>query len=206
VLLQEGEETADNEGMDKKSQLYQELIKNMWTKVAGLKRGEALPHETFSLGVQADRKEHIQTAYFFRHIYKNHTDIQRERSRGFIAIEEADFLHIPNIISYSDFVIKNIKHGNERRIVYAQYNKGTYVYVAMVNDRENKNTSVTFYRFKKEMKPSAILNALKNNDKYDVSNAEIIIGSGGGGYPTETVNNNGAEANSAHPADTSLSP
>jgi hypothetical protein len=179
-----------------------EFANRYWNLAANHKTGESFPHETFSLGIQSDGIEHIQTSFFFRHIYKNHTNIKKERSRGFIAIVQDDFLHIPNIINFSNFIIKNIKHGDESRIVYAQYNKGTYNYVARINSKDNKNTSVSFYHFQKEMELNAVLNTLKNNDKYDISEAEIIIGSGGGGNPTETVRENGAEANSAHPADT----
>jgi hypothetical protein len=84
---------------------------------------------------------------------------------------------------------------------------GVYIYIEHISNKHKRKTTATFYNEGGLTSNDAVLRKLKNNNKNDVNNAEIITGRGGGN-PTNTsqTESRGTAANSVDMLDSVISP
>jgi hypothetical protein len=199
---------SDNNGNMSEAQ-YEAFVKQSWEKAVNHQEGEPIEKKEFTIQEDKNRR-HLTDSQRIRHIYKTHGKEKTERNCGNIAITEKDVSKLQAIIAKADYIIKNILYDNKKTIIYAKHNEaGTYIYIERPSNRKHGNITETFYNLYKQKDEDMFLRILANNNRYsNIENAEIIIGSGGGGNPSGQGDHYAvpAVAKSAHPADTSLSP
>lgn len=97
-----------------------------------------------------------------RHIMNNHTNSNRENSRGQIPITSDDILNIPDIINNYDTIKKSgTTEQNKDTITFEKNIDGNTVVVTYVSDKHNNLEIQTMYKF-------------KNNKKRNVSPASNV--------------------------------
>jgi hypothetical protein len=199
---------ADNKGMEKQQRELQSFIEAAWARSSTHKEGESIPNEEFLLFTDKNGIRHVETAQKIRHVYKHHGNERAEKARGQIAITQDDFRLVPDIINNYTFAIKNFAHYGKKAILYAKQGEhNTYVYIENISNKWRKNTIATFYNLHRKQDAKALLKTIIANAHSKADNAEIIIGVGGGGNPTDTTQNEPRRtaANSVIPPDTPLS-
>ena len=188
---------------------YHDFISEWWHKAVNLKPNERIPNIDFKLFKGEDGYSYSEKADFFRHVYKRHGDPKMENSKAQIAITEQDFSEIPNILKNPSFKLANFKYKGFNSILYAKYNENnTYLLVAKPSEKRKRILTKTFWKMKNRQDATGILENLKNNSLYDISNITTVFADTGEGgkspdsaqtKPRETV------ATSVIPVDTSLS-
>lgn len=98
-----------------------------------------------------------------RHIMNNHSNANRENSRGQIPITENDILNIPDIINNYDSIKKSGRtEQNKDAITFLKNIDGNTIVVTYVSDKHNNLEIQTMYKF-------------KNNKKRNVSPASNVL-------------------------------
>jgi hypothetical protein len=191
-----------------KRQAYNEFVKSAWEAAVNHKSGEAIVQKEFLTLTDKDGFRHLTSTQKVRHLYTHHGNEGKERNRGQIAITEQDITSIPDIVKDHAFLFKNIKYEGKKAILYAKLGlDNTYIYIEQVSTKKHRNSTATFYNMLHRRDAEGVMTILKNNKLYDLANAEIITGSGGGGHPSDTTQTESRRtvANPVNPADTSLS-
>jgi hypothetical protein len=203
-----GAENADNGEMDaEQTKKYKTFVRSAWEKAVNHNEGERIADEEFLLSVDKDGYRHTTTSQRIRHIYKQHGNEKAEKARGQIVITESDIELIPDIIENFTYSVRNFTYAGENAVFYAkQGDENTYIYVENISAKRHRKNTATFFKFGYKKDDESLFRILENSNS-DVSKAEII-GGGGGGNPTNTLQTKpqGTVADSVDPSDTSLSP
>ncbi|GMO29133.1 MAG: hypothetical protein Ta2B_10100 [Termitinemataceae bacterium] len=203
-----GADSADNVGVDaKKEAEYKEFVKDAWQKAVNHKTGEEIPHKTILVTKDNTGADHILTTHEVRHVFKQHGNPKKEQSRGQLAIKENDFYKLKDIIENPTFVFKMIKYRGQDSRVYVKHTDKNSTYVLGVDFKNKQGKIISFFQTIYQKDVEKIKNILKNDKNYDLTDIKIENGLGSGGNPTGAAPTKwrSAVANSADPADTSLS-
>ena len=141
------------------------------------------------MGIDIEGYYHEVSNYFIRHVLKNHGDEKKEMSRGNLPINDRDFMQIPVILEYPDFVIVGAKRNNKDRIIYIKYmENGTMFYFEEILTGKNNKTlrANTMYKSRKKLNKAGIIANIGMNKKTDT--AKIKITGMDGGQPINTAN------------------
>jgi hypothetical protein len=197
---------VDNKGMDNKQKAeYQNFIKSTWSLVTNLAPRQQLKNNDFVLlKDKTNNFSHVQSPFFYRHIFNDHGNAKTEAKQGQLAIDEADFHFIPDIVESPSFKIEGIKYKEDNCVLYGKNTKNdnTYIYIERISNKRYRYSAVTFYNINKTADASYVMKKMANNAFYDLNSAVVINGSGGGSQSTDTAGTKpyGAAANSANPA------
>jgi len=141
-----------------------------------------LVDEAKKAGLDIDGFEHEITNEFANHVLNRHGNENGEASKGMIAIKEADFGDIPEIVKAPDYVIIGARRKNEDFVIYAKKTEsGTMLYFEEVlRGRGNRTLrGKTMYKRKGDLDKETFISIVTNRDRTDVSSARIVRGAGG---------------------------
>jgi len=141
-----------------------------------------LVDEARKVGLDIEGFEHEITNEFVNHVRKNHGNEKTEAARGTVAIKEADFGKIAEIVMEPDFVIVGARRKNEDFMIYVKgMENGTVLYFEEVlRGRTNRSLrGKTMYKLKGNVSRESIINIVTNKGKTDISKAKIAVGTGG---------------------------
>jgi len=136
-----------------------------------------LVDEAKKVGLDIDGFQHEITNEFAIHVLNRHGNEKGEASKGLIAIKEADFGNIPEIVKNPDYAIIGARRKNEDFVIYAKkMSDGTTLYFEEVlRGRSNRTLrGKTMYKRKDDLDKEMFLNIVTNRDKTDVSNAQVV--------------------------------
>ena len=189
------------------------FVNTFWDLAKNHKKGIPLPYEYLDIGITTQQQinaekqvgintenyRHILSSDFIKHIYDNHGNMAVEKSRGNIAIQEADFDKIPSILHEPDFIITGIVYKNENRTLYAKTFTNTTVFVEQLQARRKTLSAKTFYQAATVLQADEILYRMGKDKRYNVENAKIMSGMGGNPHSPGGHNAVRAAAKSAVP-------
>jgi hypothetical protein len=141
------------------------------------------------MGIDIEGHYHEVSNYFIRHVLKNHGDEKKEMGRGNLPINDRDFMQIPVILEYPDFIIVGAKRNNKDRMIYIKYTEnGTMFYFEeILTGKSNKTLrGNTMYRSRKKLDKAGIIANVGMNGKTDT--VKIKITGMDGSQPINTAN------------------
>jgi len=141
------------------------------------------------MGIDIEGYYHEVSNYFIRHVLKSHGDEKKEIVRGNLPINNRDFMQIPVILEYPDFIIVGAKRNNKDRIIYIKYmENGTMFYFEeILTGKSNKTLrGNTMYKSRKKLDEAGIIANIGMNGKTDT--AKIKITGMNGSQPINTAN------------------
>jgi hypothetical protein len=131
------------------------------------------------VGLDIDGFEHEITNQFVAHVMKEHGDVEKEKSRGNVAIVQEDFEKLSSVVKNPDMAIVGAKRGDATLVIYAkQMADGTTLYFEEVLTEKESLRSKTMYKKKFSFDKEKVLNVICAFGKTDISGAKIIEGEG----------------------------
>jgi hypothetical protein len=133
-------------------------------------------------GLDLDGLTHEVSNYFKSHSLNRHGNPVTEQRLGQIAVTEADFSLIPDIITAPDLTVIGIKWNQQTHIAYAKrIGEITYIYFEEVlNSRKNKAMrSASLYKRPQETDMDMFIKIITHNAHNDISGIKKVKGAGG---------------------------
>jgi hypothetical protein len=142
-------------------------------------------------GLDIEGYEHEVTDAFVGHTLKRHGNPAIEHSRGQIAITQADFDKIPEVIKAPDLTLVGGRRGQRNIIAYAKKmsDNTTLYFEEVIEGSKNKALrSMSLFRRIGDIDGKLFENIIAGNGKTDISGAKIIAEPGGqpGKLPAES--------------------
>jgi hypothetical protein len=142
-------------------------------------------------GLNIEGYEHEVTDVFVVHILKRHGNQAIERGRGQIAITQADFVKIPEVIKAPDLALVGGKRGARNIIAYAKKmadNTTLYFEEVIEGSKIKALRSMSLFKWTGDVDAKLFENIIAGNGKTDISGAKIIAEPGGqpGKLPAES--------------------
>jgi len=131
--------------------------------------------------------EHKITNFFKNHVLKEHGNLEKEKSKGQIAINEDDFEKISDIVENPDHAMIGAKREGKDVLYYVKkMDDGTILYVEnIINDKNNKELlGKTMFKREKNVTKDKFKNIVSMNNRTDISKAKIVNPVGTGGDPS----------------------
>ena len=131
--------------------------------------------EAKKAGLDIDGFKHEMTSDFVRHVRKHHAHEKFEAGRGQVAITEADFGRIPELIKSPDYVIVGARRGDKSFLIYAKkMADGTMLYFEEVlAGRKNRALRrKTLFKMKGDIDEKKLASIVTLNGKTDISKAK----------------------------------
>jgi hypothetical protein len=152
---------------------------------------EWLVERAKDIGLNLEGYEHEVTDVFVNHTLKRHGNPAIERGRGQIAITEADFGKIPEVIKVPNLTLIGGKRGARKIIAYAKKmsdNTTLYFEEVIEGSKNRALRSISFFKRIGDVDVKLFENIITGNGKTDISGAKIIAEPGGqpGKLPTES--------------------
>jgi hypothetical protein len=155
------------------------------------------------IGIDIDGFEHEITDYFKRHVLKEHGNLEKERAKGQIAVNENDFEKISEIVGNPTLVMIGAKRDNKNVIYYVKKMEDvTFLYTEeILFGNKNKGLqSKTMYKRKKDINEKIFKNIVSMNKRTDITKAIIVGPVGTGSNPSCTPKSSVVVANPIQPS------
>ena len=142
-----------------------------------------LADEARKVGLDIDGFKHEITSDFVSHVRKHHAHEKFESRKGQIAVEEADFGRIPELIRNPDYAIVGARRNNKNFLIYAKkMATGTMLYFEEVLEgRKNRALrGKTLFKIKGDIDEKKLASIVTLNGKTDLTRAKKIASEMGG--------------------------
>ena len=108
---------------------------------------------------------------------KNHSNVKTEKARGQIAVTEADFAMIPEIISSPDKIVFGTKNrlGTDQIVYLKALPDGSTLYLEEVRTKRKELATQSLRRYPPTISAESIFSTLDPNARNDSGNRLIIV-------------------------------
>jgi hypothetical protein len=116
-------------------------------------------------GIDLSGYQHSVDVYGVRHILSEHGDPAAERSRGQVAITEADIAEIPQTLAAATHAVVGLQSRRGQPVIglIARRGDGSIVYVEEVRTKRRTLAAITMWKYPAEANAESVLSALRRN-------------------------------------------
>ena len=138
---------------------------------------EWLSREARRAGLNVEGFVHVLDGSAVRHTLKNHSDAAKEGKRGQLAVTDADFERLPEVVSSPDRVVfgtQNRLH-KDQIVFIKRLEDGTILYLEEVRTGRKELAAVSVRKYPATMNVDAIASTLDPNARSDGGSALNIV-------------------------------